>query len=181
MEQVLRRCASLEFLIDGTERPIQRPKDKERRREHYSGKKKRFTRKNIVVSEQRTRKVRVLGRTREGKIHDKKAADEDGLRFPDGSRLTGDSAFQGYEAPGAVVRHPTRRPRKGFLTGQVKAENKQLARERVTVEHAIGGVKVFHIVRDVYRNHREEYDDLVMETACGLHNLRCDYRLSRAA
>ncbi len=51
MEQVLRQCASLEFLIDGTERPIQRPKDKERRRAHYSGKKKRFTRKNILISE----------------------------------------------------------------------------------------------------------------------------------
>lgn len=180
MEQVLRRCRSLEFLIDGTERPIQRPKDKERRRAHYSGKKKRFTRKNILISEQRSRNVRVLGRTREGKVHDKKAADEDGFRFPKGSKLTGDSGFQGYEAPGATVRVPTKRPRKGLLTGRVKAENREIARERVRIEHSIGGVKVFHIVRDVYRNRREEYDDLVMETACGLHNLRCDYRLSRA-
>lgn len=181
MEQVLRRCAGLEFLIDGTERPIQRPKDKERRRTHYSGKKKRFTRKNILVSEQRSRKVRALGRTREGKMHDKKAADEDGFRFPKGSKLTGDSGFQGYEAVGATLRLPTKRPRKGFLTGRVKAENREIASERVTIEHAIGGVKVFHIVRDVYRNRREAFDDLVMETACGLHNLRCDYRLSRAA
>lgn len=181
MEQVLRRCRSLEFLIDGTERPIQRPKDKERRRNHYSGKKKRFTCKNILISEQRSRKVRVLGRTREGKVHDKKAADEDGFRFPKGSKLTGDSGFQGFEAPGATVRVPTKRPRKGLLTGRVKAENREIARERVRIEHSIGGVKVFHIVRDVYRNRREEYDDLVMETACGLHNLRCDYRLSQAA
>jgi hypothetical protein len=181
MEQVLRQCASLEFLIDGTERPIQRPKDKERRRAHYSGKKKRFTRKNILISEQRSRKVRVLGRSREGKLHDKKAADEEGFRFPKGSKLTGDSGFQGFEAPGASVRVPTKRPRKGLLTGRVKAENREIARERVTIEHSIGGVKVFHIVRDLYRNRREEYDDLVMETVCGLHNLRCDYRLSPAA
>lgn len=181
MEQVLRQCTGLAFLIDGTERPIQRPKDKERRRAHYSGKKKRFTRKNILVSEPRSRKVRALGRTREGKMHDKKAADEDGFRFPAGSTLTGDSGFQGYMAPGATLRLPTKRPRKGFLTGRVNAENREIASERVTIEHAIGGVKVFHIVRDVYRNRREAYDDLVMETACGLHNLRCDYRLSPAA
>lgn len=180
MEQVLRQCAALEFLIDGTQRPIQRPKDKERRREDYSGKKKRHTRTNIVVSEAKTRKVRVLGRTRKGSMHDKTAAEEDDLRFPKGSKLTGDSGFQGFEPKGAELRVPYKRPRKGLLTAKTKAENQQLARERVPIEHAIGGVKVFHIVRDVFRNHRPDFDDLVMETACGLHNLRCNYRLSAA-
>jgi hypothetical protein len=181
MEQVLRQCAALEFLIDGTERPIQRPQDKERRKENYSGKKKRHTRKNIVLSEPKTRKVRALGRTREGKMHDKKAAEEDDFRFPEGSTLTGDSGFQGFVPSGATLRIPTKRPRKGLLTAKSKAENQSIARERVPVEHAIGGVKVFHIVRDIFRNHRPEYDDLVMETACGQHNLRCNYRLTAAA
>ena len=38
--QVLRACPSMEFIIDGTERSIQRPKDKQHQREYYSGKKK---------------------------------------------------------------------------------------------------------------------------------------------
>lgn len=29
-----------------------------------------------------------------------------------------------------------------------------LARERIGVEHSLGGVKVFRIVHDVYRNHK---------------------------
>jgi len=61
------------------------------------------------------------------------------------------------------------------LTTEEKAQNRAISRVRVRVEHAIGGAKVFHIVRDVYRNHKQHFEDLVMETACGLHNLRLDY------
>ena len=39
-----------DLFIDGTERPIQRPKDNEKQKENYSGKKKMHTRKNIVIS-----------------------------------------------------------------------------------------------------------------------------------
>ena len=35
------------IFIDAPERPIQRPKDNKKQKEHYSGKKKRHTRKNI--------------------------------------------------------------------------------------------------------------------------------------
>lgn len=181
MLHVLRQCPGLEFIIDGTERPIQRPKDPKRRKTHYSGKKKRHTLKNIVVADRRTRKVKLLGRTRPGRVHDKKAAEQDDFCFPKRSKLLKDSGFQGYDPPGVRTRQPKKKPPKGELTPEEKAANRELARERVVVEHAIGGVKVFHIVRDVYRNHRAGFDDLVFETTCGLHNFRCDYRLSRAA
>jgi hypothetical protein len=32
------------------------------------------------------------------------------------------------------------------------------------------------IVKDVFRNTKEKYDDLVMEIACGLHNFRVHHR-----
>jgi len=32
--------------------------------------------------------------------------------------------------------------------------------------------KKYKITHDIYRNHREDYDDLVMETAHGLYNFR---------
>lgn len=181
MVHVLRQCPSLEFIIDGTERPIQRPKDSPRRKTHYSGKKKRHTVKNIVIAHRRTRKIAVLGKTHPGRVHDKKAAEEDDIRFPKRSKLWKDSGFQGYEPPNTRTRQPKKKPRNGSLTPEEKATNQQISRERVIVEHAIGGVKVFHIVRDIYRNHRAGFDDLAMETSCGLHNLRCDYRLSQIA
>jgi len=39
-----------DLIIDGTERPIQRPKDNEKQKENYSGKKKRHTKKNTIIS-----------------------------------------------------------------------------------------------------------------------------------
>jgi hypothetical protein len=40
----------------------------------------------------------------------------------------------------------------------------------------LSGVKRCRIVKDVFRNTKENYDDLVMEIACGLHNFRHSIR-----
>ena len=40
-------------MTDGTEQPIQRPKDKRKRKSHYSGKKKRHTVKNQITINQK--------------------------------------------------------------------------------------------------------------------------------
>ena len=175
VEQLLATCPGLEFIIDGTERPIQRPKEPKRQRDYYSGKKKRHTVKNIVITDKRTKKVKGLGRTQPGKKHDKAATDEQAYRFPPGSNLWKDSGFQGYEPDQTTTYQPKKKPRGGHLTLAEKEENQAIARERIGVEHSIGGVKVFHIVRDIYRNHKQAFEDLVMETACGLFNLRLDY------
>jgi hypothetical protein len=99
MSQVLRACPGLEFIIDGTERPIQRPKDKKRQRELYSGKKKRHTVKNVVIVDRRTCKIKALSQTRSGKMGDKRIADEEEYRFPARSRLWKDTGFQGMNHP----------------------------------------------------------------------------------
>lgn len=178
LEQLLAQCPELEFIIDGPERPIQRPKDSQRQGEHYSGKKKRPTVKNIVVSEKPTKKVKGLGRTQAGKKHDKAATDEEGYRFPKDSKLWKDLGFQGYEPDQTTTYQPKKKPRGGELTAAEKEQNQAISRERIGIEHSLAGVKVFRIVHDIYRNHKPKFDDLVMETACGLHNLRLDYPLT---
>lgn len=179
--QVLRQCPGLEFVIDGTERPIQRPKNKKRQKHYYSGKKKRHTVKNVLLVDKRTKKIKGLSPTYEGKASDKRIADEAQYRFPARSKLWKDTGFQGYEPPGVRTYQPKKKPPKRELTSAEKETNRLISRVRVRVEHAIGGAKVFHIARDVYRNRRTKYEDLLFETACGLHNFRCDYRLSYAA
>jgi hypothetical protein len=47
---------------------------------------------------------------------------------------------------------------------------------RVVVEHVIAGVKRCRMVRDVLRLTQEGMSDVVMEIACGLHNLRVSCR-----
>jgi hypothetical protein len=51
-----------------------------------------------------------------------------------------------------------------------------LARVRVGVEHSLAGVKRCRSTKDVLRNTRDGVSDLFMVNACGLHNLRVDYR-----
>jgi hypothetical protein len=178
MAQILAACPGLEFIIDGTERPIRRPKDKKRQATHYSGKKKRHTVKNNVVSDKRTRKIKVLSATSEGKKHDKKLADEQDIPFPEGSKLWKDTGFQGYEPEHITTYQPFKKPKGKELTAEQKDQNRLIAKERIRVEHSIGGVKAFSIVRHIFRNMRVGFDDMVMETACGLHNLRCDFPMT---
>jgi hypothetical protein len=45
LEQVLALCASVDFMIDGTERPVQRPIDQVEQKDQYSGKKKAYAQK----------------------------------------------------------------------------------------------------------------------------------------
>jgi len=69
---VLSQCPGAAFIIDGTERPIRRPQSSERQRSHYSGKKKRHTVKNVVITDKASRKVKALSATAAGKTHDKR-------------------------------------------------------------------------------------------------------------
>jgi hypothetical protein len=62
-----------------------------------------------------------------------------------------------------------------------KLLNRILSGVRVRVEHTLAGVKRCRIVKDVLRSTKEGVSDLVMEIACGLHNLRVTYRHSLPA
>jgi hypothetical protein len=176
---LLEACPGLEFMIDGTERPVRRPKDSEQQRAKYSGKKKRHTVKNNVITDKQTGKIKGLSETVDGRTHDKKLADQQALSFPKGSKLWQDTGFQGYAPEGVIVIQPQKKPRGRVLTYAEKDRNRRIARRRIAVEHSIGGVKVFTIVRDTFRNLKTGFADVVMETACGLHNLRLDFPIKR--
>jgi hypothetical protein len=62
------------------------------------------------------------------------------------------------------------------LTAKEKENNRKLSQIRVKVEHAISGVKRCRIVKDILRNTKDDFSDLVMVVACSLHNLRVDHR-----
>ena len=62
------------------------------------------------------------------------------------------------------------------MSAAEKRSNRKLGRVRVRVEHALAGVKRCRIVKDVLRNTADGVSDAVMETSCGLHNLRVEKR-----
>jgi hypothetical protein len=45
------------------------------------------------------------------------------------------------------------------------------------VQHIVSGVKRFRFVKDVFRNTKDDFSDLVMVIACGLHILRVQQRI----
>ena len=108
IKAVLEKCPGLEFIIDGTERAIRRPQDAERQRANYSGKKKRHTRKNNVITDKRTGKVKGLSPTVEGKRHDKKLADEQDGAFPPAAPCGKTRAFR---ATSRKTSRPCSRPK----------------------------------------------------------------------
>ncbi len=163
------------FFHDGTERPIQRPKNQEIQGFFYSGKKKRHCVKNNVLINQQA-KIRLLTPTCEGKKHDKKIADETNLVLPKGSSLCQDTGFQGFALPGVTMIQPMKKPRGKELTPEQKEINRQISRLRIRVEHAIGGVKRYRIVKDQVRARKDNFQDRAMETCCGLHNFRLNFR-----
>lgn len=172
LEQTLAECDGLEFLIDGTERRRQRPTDAQAQTDFYSGKKKVHTFKNNVIVDANTRQVLYLSKTYQGSKAEKKIADEEAYVFPANAVLTKDAGFQGYEPEGVITFQPKKKPRGRERPLEDEFLNATIASIRIPVEHVLSGVKRCHIVKDVFRNTKDHFDDLVMELACGLHNFR---------
>jgi hypothetical protein len=171
LDTLLAEIPELRLLVlDGAERPIRRPKDKQSRKDDYSGKKKAHRKKNLLISSEK--RVVYLGPTSAGSVHDKKLADESGLTYPSDALVVKDTGFQGYEPPDCDTLQPKKKPRGRELHPIQKTINQVISRARVTVEHAIAGVKRCRIVADTFRNWRQGMVDQVMLAASGLHNLR---------
>jgi hypothetical protein len=62
------------------------------------------------------------------------------------------------------------------LTEIDKFLNRIISRVRIVVENVICGIKRCRIVKDPLRLTKENISDVVMEIACGLHNLRVTFR-----
>lgn len=137
--------------------------------------KKAHTVKNNLLVDENCR-ILFLTETVEGKRSDKKLADESGYDLPAGSVLIQDCGFQGFEVADVTILQPKKKPRGGKLTDVEKSVNGSISSRRIRIEHAIGGVKRYRIVKDKIRNWKAGFKDAVFETCCGLHNFRLRFR-----
>jgi hypothetical protein len=69
-----------------------------------------------------------------------------------------------------------KKPKGKELTRAEKRNNRKLSRMRITVEHALSGVKRCRCVKDTLRNTRENCSDDFMVNSTGLHNPRVGQR-----
>jgi hypothetical protein len=158
-------------MIDGTERPIQRPQDNDKQRLNYSGKKRRQTCKHLAAVDQ-TNRVLVLSPSREGKLHDKRLEAEAEIAFqiPDEIPIEVDLGDHGWQSEYVNSRIPHKKPRGGELSEAQKQDNRSLSQSRVLCENAFAGIKRYRAVSAIYRNRTEDFDDPLMLTAAGLWN-----------
>ncbi len=134
------------FFHDGTERPIPRPIDPDEQSWWYSGKKKQHTAKNICcINKDGT--ILFLSSTYEGSVHDKRIADLEGYTVPEGTYVYQDTGFQGWTCDGAQIMQPKKKPRGGVLTDEEKTKNREISSVRIRIEHVIGSVKRYRIVK----------------------------------
>jgi hypothetical protein len=163
------------FGHDGTERPIHRPTDPEEQQEYDSGKKKCHTVKHLLVITE-TCHICCLSHTCEGKAADKSMAELAGYPLPPGRGLDQEEGFQGFVLPGITIFQPKNTPRGGELTPPEHATHRRISSMSIRIEHAMGGVKRYRIVKDTIRLLKDGIRDTMMETCCGLHNFRLQYR-----
>jgi hypothetical protein len=185
VEDFKKAYPELTILIDGKEQPINRPKDKLKRKRQYSGKKKRHTLKQLITT------------TRNGLIVDLSpcfdgATNDFGYFKTYHTTLTQgweqfhtvayvDSGFQGHEdlAIPIEIRQTYKAFRNKALTKQHKQINRVRGRIRVKCEHTIGHLKRYRIAEQIYRNPKQSYDQ-TMNIVAGLTNLRILQRVENA-
>lgn len=159
-----------ELIHDVIGREIPRPSDPDLQKGHYTGKKKIHTVKNVVITCM-AGFILFASLTVEGKMHDKRIADEM-YSFPYECILQQDTGYQGYSADDVTGVQPTKKPKGKELPQKQKSANTEISRTRIKVEHAIGVVKILRIVKEEYRLRRNDFVDSFFHLAAGLHKWR---------
>ena len=172
-EEWIEICPQLaDFIVDSTERVIQRPKDKEKQKEYYSGKKKQHTVKNQIIVDPETKKILAVSDIVEGKRSDKRLFVEDPLytAIPPEAHGRADKAYIGIdEHPFLTWTIPKKKPRGGELTIEEKEMNKQISKIRIYVEHPNAYMKHFNILSNRFRS-RIERAELPLKTIAAIYN-----------
>ena len=136
-------------LIDSFETPIQRPSIPDRQKRAYSGKKRAHTTKTQAATDG-TGEILDIDPGHRGPKADIKLYEESEVdqRYPNAEKI-GDKAYQSQDHPELIT--PAKKPNGGTLTPEQREENREIAKERIYVEHGIRRVKAFRILRQDYR------------------------------
>lgn len=153
----------LYLMIDGTERPVRRPKKSSSRKAKYSGKKKKHTASHQIITNDKKR-ILAVGCAHHGRKHDKRIYDETRVDRPPDILTLGDLGYLGTS-----LEIPLKTSKKKPLTKEEQSYNTWHSKLRIGVEHAIGRMKKFHIFADIHRNNRQQ--NMIAKNVGALANL----------
>src|SRR3954468_16203253 len=158
-----------EIFIDGTEQELPKPKDKARRKDFYSGKRKRHTAKKQVLST-KNKLILHLCRHVPGRVSDLLLLRATGVMrkiLKKSVVVRVDKGYEGLEEeyPQVRVEKPRKARRAHPLTVLEKIYNRAMSTLRIPVEHAIGHLKKYRLLAGIYRGKPERYDESALVIA----------------
>ena len=163
-------------ITDGTEQQIPRPKNKKKRKTHYSGKKKKHTVKNQIT-------INLKGEIIHKPPHSTGRRNDYGIlkvKLPVLSEellVFYDLGYLGVEKdfPDQISILPYKKKKGKELLDYQKEWNKSQSKIRIKVEHAISKIKKFRISSDTFRNKLCRYDT-ISDIVCGLVNFKIRWK-----
>ena len=163
-------------ITDGTEQSIPRPKNKHKRKTHYSGKKKKHTVKNQIT-------INITGEIIHKPPHSPGRRNDYGIlkvKHPVLSEelmVFYDLGYLGVEKDFSdqISILPYKKKKGKELTDSQKEWNKLQSKIRIKVEHVISRIKKFRINCDTFRNRLCRYDT-ISEIICGLVNFKIRWK-----
>ena len=184
LDALLADTPGLAVIVDTFEQPIRRPQDRAAADAHYSGKKKRHTRKTQVAVDERDGRFVDVAPGAPGPTADITLLKRSGLlgRLPPEVGALGDLAYVGVADahPAGLGATPRRKPRGRERPPEDVAYNRAFARRRVTVEHSIRRLRLYECLAQVDR-HRQRHSDACAAACAGLVNRRLAARQAERA
>ena len=169
-----------EIIFDGTENPTERPQEYEKQKDKYSGKKHTHTDVALVLSDKATW-IYYVSKLYAGSNVDMGILKKEfsiGKTWFTTCKVLVDLGFVGidkyYEFKELVIGE--KKPRKSKanpnpkLSDEQKEKNRNISRERIFVEHAIGKIKKFRILKNRCRIKCQELKDRIIGICAGLWN-----------
>jgi len=155
-------------ITDGTEQQIPRPKNRIKRKTHYSGKRKKHTIKNQIT-------INLTGEIIHKPPHSPGRRNDYAIYkikhpvLPKELMIFYDLGYLGVEKdfPKQISILPYKRKKGKELTIHQKEWNKLQSKIRIKVEHAISKIKKFRINAETFRNKLCRYDT-ISDIVCGI-------------
>ena len=102
-------------------------------------------------------------------MHDFRIWKESQIDLGEKTEILADKGYQGIKKNHERSRTPIKKARKKSLSKEHKKFNKQLAKERIIVEHVHRRLKIFRILSSRYRNRRRRFG-LRINLIAGIYN-----------
>lgn len=152
--------------VDVSEHEVERPKKKQK--SYYSGKQKCHTIKCQLLANQKNGQI-ICTAISSGKVHDFKIFKTSKISINENTELLGDKGYQGIKKIHKNSRTPIKKKKNKKLDLTQKKFNRQLASERIIIEHIHRHLNIFRILSSRYRNRRKRFG-LRFNLIAGIYN-----------